>query len=517
MNWAGCSDIDGKCDCPIGFGGNDCGQVRCGSPPRGLDRPLRNGPTCNCDDGWGGINCNICQRDDVCDSMIPTKRNGTCYNSINPVRKNELLCDIKNKAIVKLLGDKKAQLSFGCDKDNRKCRFEFWAGEQESFFCKLNSCQFESETKVDKNVTTILCPHMHCSCFPNRLLCDPKGLDFTEWFNNVEEGPYGPGTFTCEEYFDSKRGLVRNCEFSEPNINIIIGQFFGDNTILLSCANGGECIHQSEVPGFQPPESKEFELWVIILFAVTFLLTFLGIFLGVLHLKRRSDSGYWTVNTNDEETAPLIDLLSSHTPCGITFRDLSYSIPCMKKIDDSHRISPADISNAEDSHNVQVMQQMVLEGIHGSVNPGEILAIMGGSGAGKTTCLDILARRNKIGITGGDVLVNDKFMSFAEYREITGYVDQEDTLMETLTVYETILHSALLRLPRNLPLSAKKAKVEECMTELGILGIANRRIGGAGKRGLSGGEKRRVSIACELVTSPNILFLDEPTSGTFIN
>ena len=85
--------------------------------------------------------------------------------------------------------------------------------------------------------------------------------------------------------------------------------------------------------------------------------------------------------------------------------------------------------------------------------------------------------------------------------------------MDTLTVYETILHSALLRLPRNLPLSLKKQKVEECMMELGILGIANRRIGGSGKRGLSGGEKRRVSIACELVTSPNILFLDEPTSG----
>ena len=195
----------------------------------------------------------------------------------------------------------------------------------------------------------------------------------------------------------------------------------------------------------------------------------------------------------DDEEMDSLDLMSHHRPSTISFRDLSYSIPCR-----------------------QSMNQMVLEGIHGKIMPGEIMAIMGGSGAGKTTCLDILARRNKIGNTGGDILVNGKYMDFGQYREITGYVDQEDTLMETLTVYETILHSALLRLPRTMALELKKRRVEECMKELGIIGIANRRIGGTDKRGLSGGEKRRVSIACELVTSPNVLFLDEPTSGLFI-
>lgn len=88
--------------------------------------------------------------------------------------------------------------------------------------------------------------------------------------------------------------------------------------------------------------------------------------------------------------------------------------------------------------------------------------------------------------------------------------------MDTLTVYETILYSALLRLPRKMQYAAKKKRVQETMEELGIVGIANKRIGNSGKRGLSGGEKRRVSIACELVTSPSILFLDEPTSGIFI-
>ena len=63
--------------------------------------------------------------------------------------------------------------------------------------------------------------------------------------------------------------------------------------------------------------------------------------------------------------------------------------------------------------------------------------------------------------------------------------------------------------------AAKERRVHETMLELGIIPIANKRIGSAGKRGLSGGEKRRVSIACELVTSPSILFLDEPTSGRY--
>ena len=97
---------------------------------------------------------------------------------------------------------------------------------------------------------------MQCSCFPNRLLCDPTGLDFTEWFNNREEGPNGPGTFHCEEYFD-KHGIInRECTFSEPNMNIVIGQFFGDSSIQLSCPFSGECIHQSEIPGILPPEPK---------------------------------------------------------------------------------------------------------------------------------------------------------------------------------------------------------------------------------------------------------------------
>jgi ABC-type multidrug transport system ATPase subunit len=108
-------------------------------------------------------------------------------------------------------------------------------------------------------------------------------------------------------------------------------------------------------------------------------------------------------------------------------------------------------------------------------------------------------------MVSGEICVNGQCMNDDQYQSIIGYVDQEDTLMDTLTVYETILNSALLRLPRKMSTESKKRRVNETMEALGIMGIADRFIGRTGKRGISGGEKRRVSIACELVTSPVFL------------
>lgn len=108
------------------------------------------------------------------------------------------------------------------------------------------------------------------------------------------------------------------------------------------------------------------------------------------------------------------------------------------------------------------------------------MAIMGASGAGKSTFLDILARKNKRGTVSGTMLVNGREVSSEEFRKVVGFVDQEDTLMSTLTVYETVLYSALLRLPREMSLEAKKYRTLETMNELGILSIKDMRIGESG-------------------------------------
>lgn len=93
------------------------------------------------------------------------------------------------------------------------------------------------------------------------------------------------------------------------------------------------------------------------------------------------------------------------------------------------------------------------------------------------------------------------------------YVTQEDVLLGTLTVKETIQYSALLRLPTTLPKHELDTVVEDTIVELGLQDCADRLIGNWHLRGISGGEKKRVSIALEILTKPNLLFLDEPTTG----
>lgn len=178
--------------------------------------------------------------------------------------------------------------------------------------------------------------------------------------------------------------------------------------------------------------------------------------------------------------------MTDHVPATVHFSNLSYSLPSGKPL---------------------------LSHVTGTVRPGELLAIMGASGAGKSTLLDILARKAKAGQIVGDMYINGREIPDETFKRVVGYVDQEDTLLSTLTVYEAVLYSALLRLPREMSEQAKVFRTLETMDELGILGIKDSRIGESGKRSISGGEKRRVSIACELVTGPSILFLDEPTSG----
>ncbi|KAM3584453.1 hypothetical protein VKS41_003267 [Umbelopsis sp. WA50703] len=157
--------------------------------------------------------------------------------------------------------------------------------------------------------------------------------------------------------------------------------------------------------------------------------------------------------------------------------------------------------------------KQILTSISGYLEPGKLLAIMGPSGAGKSSLLDILARKPKRGVISGRILINGEVPTRKQFKRISSYVDQEDTLIGTLTVRETLMYSALLRLPRTVPLAIKQKRVEETIRELGLTHVADSYIGVAGMRSLSGGEKRRVSIGKELVTSPSILFLDEPTSG----
>jgi hypothetical protein len=289
----------------------------------------------------------------------------------------------------------------------------------------------------------------------------------------LKEEIKGPATFSCT--------TGDGCKFEEPAMNQLINDIFGDKFISLIC-EGGECLHYSQVPGYVVrTQGRSIQHILNIHFAgttktkqhpldriergrsrsnsrfdfcrcVTLYLFFPhhanhSLALWYAGRARKSDIG--AIRLPDAEVSQL---MADHVPATLHFSDISY------------------VLNG----------RPILEGITGSVRPGQVLAIMGTSGAGKSTLLDILARKRKRGVVGGVTLVNGREVSDADFRKVIGFVDQEDTLMSTLTVYETILYSALLRLPRDMSIEAKQFRTLETMNELGILGIKDSRIGDSG-------------------------------------
>ncbi|CAL5213626.1 unnamed protein product [Lathyrus oleraceus] len=154
----------------------------------------------------------------------------------------------------------------------------------------------------------------------------------------------------------------------------------------------------------------------------------------------------------------------------------------------------------------------ILEGLTGYAKPGQVLAIMGPSGSGKSTLLDALAGRLGSNTRqSGEILINGNKQALAY--GTSAYVTQDDTLLTTLTVKEAVYYSAQLQLPDTMSKQDKKQRADSTIREMGLQDATNTRIGGWGVKGISGGQKRRVSICIEILTHPSLLFLDEPTSG----
>ncbi|KAG5014997.1 hypothetical protein JHK85_021133 [Glycine max] len=158
------------------------------------------------------------------------------------------------------------------------------------------------------------------------------------------------------------------------------------------------------------------------------------------------------------------------------------------------------------------MSKSILEGLTGYAKPGQLLAIMGPSGCGKSALLDTLAGRLGSNTRQtGEILINGRKQALAY--GTSAYVTQDDTLLTTLTVGEAVHYSAQLQLPDTMSKEEKKERADFTIREMGLQDAINTRIGGWGVKGISGGQKRRVSICIEILTRPGLLFLDEPTSG----
>ncbi|KAG9256155.1 uncharacterized protein F5Z01DRAFT_735438 [Emericellopsis atlantica] len=475
--YSGCNEFNGKCDCPEGFGGDDCLEPLCGSLARGKDRPMRSGKSCDCDDGWTGINCNVCTENKACDALMKTGDGGVCYQNGEVINHNYQICDVTNRKITDLLGKQRPEVTFTCKADDATCDFQFWVDAVESFYCHLSECDSEAKFGDAQNSTAYKCNQISCSCISERMLCGKDGsIDLSDF---LDQSINGPGRFECTQ----KHNGAHQCAFREPEMDNLILSLIGDSSILLDCRSG-ECIYETEMPGYERPVKKINTPLIAGVIAGCGLFLVAVIVLTWYLSRRKLKYGAIRLEESDDEN---IKLMTDHKPVDLHFNNVSYNL----------------------------IGKGILHNISGICRAGEVTAIMGASGAGKTTFLDILARKNKRGQVNGDFFVNGEKIDDSVFKSVVGFVDQEDTMLPTLTVHETILNSALLRLPRHMGRAAKEQRVFEVEKELGIHHIRDSLIGSEeGKgRGISGGEKRRVGIACELVTSPSILFLDEPTSG----
>lgn len=158
--------------------------------------------------------------------------------------------------------------------------------------------------------------------------------------------------------------------------------------------------------------------------------------------------------------------------------------------------------------------RFLLNNVSGEAKPGRLLAIMGPSGSGKTTLLNVLAGQLMASPRlhlSGLLEVNGKPSSNKAYK--FAYVRQEDLFFSQLTVRETLSLATELQLPEILSVEERDEYVNSLLFKLGLVSCADSNVGDAKVRGISGGEKKRLSLACELIASPSVIYADEPTTG----
>ncbi|XP_076174262.1 brown isoform X2 [Ptiloglossa arizonensis] len=181
----------------------------------------------------------------------------------------------------------------------------------------------------------------------------------------------------------------------------------------------------------------------------------------------------------------------------LTWKNISYTVE--KRINGSSLRSICGLQRAEF---VQLLNK-----VSGVISSGMLMAIMGPSGAGKTTLLATISCRVK-GSATGEILLNGKPIDTGQMIRISGFVPQMDLAVESLTVQEHMEFMACMKMDRRLQANVRKQRIMGLLAELGLGKCEYSKLSS-----LSGGERKRVTLAVQLLTEPNILFCDEPTTG----
>ncbi|KAK4765391.1 hypothetical protein SAY86_026481 [Trapa natans] len=197
-------------------------------------------------------------------------------------------------------------------------------------------------------------------------------------------------------------------------------------------------------------------------------------------------------------TAPKRGMILPFTPLAMSFNDVNYYVNM-----------PAEMKE----QGVQEDRLQLLREATSAFRPGVLTALMGVSGAGKTTLMDVLAGRKTGGYIEGDIRISGFSKKQETFARISGYCEQNDIHSPQVTVKESLIYSAFLRLPIEVSKQDKIIFVEEVMELVELDNLKNAIVGLPGITGLSTGQRKRLTIAVELVANPSIIFMDEPTSG----
>ncbi|TYJ33862.1 hypothetical protein E1A91_A05G131600v1 [Gossypium mustelinum] len=203
-----------------------------------------------------------------------------------------------------------------------------------------------------------------------------------------------------------------------------------------------------------------------------------------------------TLRTNGKKKKGMVLPFEPHS---LTFEDIYYSVDMPQEMKEQG-ITKDD-------------RLVLLKGISGAFRPGVLTALMGVSGAGKTTLMDVLAGRKTGGYIEGNITVSGFPKKQETFARVSGYCEQNDIHSPHVTVYESLLYSAWLRLSNDIDAETRKMFIEEVMELVELDSLRHALVGLPGVNGLSTEQRKRLTIAVELVANPSIIFMDEPTSG----
>uniref|UniRef100_A0A0R0KQH1 ABC transporter domain-containing protein n=1 Tax=Glycine max TaxID=3847 RepID=A0A0R0KQH1_SOYBN len=202
--------------------------------------------------------------------------------------------------------------------------------------------------------------------------------------------------------------------------------------------------------------------------------------------------------STSSHTLPASGMVLPFQPHSITFDEVTYAVDMPQEMRDQGVVKD---------------KLVLLKGVSGAFRPGVLTALMGVTGAGKTTLMDVLAGRKTGGYVGGNIKISGYRKKQETFARISGYCEQNDIHSPHVTVYESLLYSSWLRLSLDINVETRKMFIEEVMELVELKPLRHVLVGFPGVTGLSTEQRKRLTIAVELVANPSIIFMDEPTSG----